>query len=548
MAGEPGCVPARSDTDGGRFRFLERVRPAHMARNNPRASVSECAPLAMEPTRERGEDGSTIFPPYDRRDSHSTGAMTQAMGAVAQPVGARLLRVGVIHAGALVGEQLARPSEAVSIGTTERNTFAVVAPQLPSHFELFSATDAGYSLNFTESMDGRVVLPEGVVSLSQLRRSGRASQRGSRWSVDLTETCRGKVSLGDLAVLFQFVPSPPARARPMLPAALRSRWVNAIDWGYSSCLAFGLLLAFCGAVYAEYVYDPELADNEEITSRLVTLMAPPPVEEPRENRPDDGPPPAPPTPARAPDRPREAARAAPVTERPGARPRASEAAVASAVQAAERSAQVAFAGLARSAEFRALTGLAETTPANAIDLLASGAHMDGSVSALAGTAGIASDHGGLHRSGLVASAGGVGDSRLGGGHALASNGGAVGAGREWVVERPVHVHVDTTDGTLLDGDGVLRLQDIMTVVRSRASGVRRCYERGLLNQPSLAGRMDVAFTIGTSGRIATVRIEGLPAAPDVGQCIERVFGQMVFPVPQGGAVGSNVAYEFHPGS
>src|SRR5260221_13643863 len=130
------------------------------------------------------------------------GAMTMAMQAVKTVSGPNVLRIGVIQGGKIIEERIIRNRDTDSVGTTEKNTFTVVAPQFPAHFELFQMAGGTYKLNFTDAMEGRVAMPQGVQSLQQLKQAGQAQRSNIGWQVTLNEQCRGKVSVGDVTFLF----------------------------------------------------------------------------------------------------------------------------------------------------------------------------------------------------------------------------------------------------------------------------------------------------------------------------------------------------------
>ncbi len=483
--------------------------------------------------------------------------MTMAMQAVKTVSGPKVLRIGVIQGGKIIEERIIRNRDTVSVGTTERNTFTLVAPEFPAHFELFQMVGGNYKLNFTDGMEGRVAMPQGVQSLQQLKASGQAPRSNIGFQVPLNEQCRGKVSVGDVTFLFQFVAPPPPQSRPQLPAAIRAGWVKDIDWTYNACLSFFLMFAFSGIAYVEYLYDPEIEDSFELSSRMVTLVQPPQVE--------DTPPPQEHAdehasddqtaanqaqqqqqqqqqqhqsnqPSRQTAEQRQAAQAARDT-------RAAERATA----AAERAAQAALSGLQASAEFSQLTGTTDTGRGGATDRLAQGAIMSGSVDALAGTAGVSGAAGtGVRRTGMSANAGGVSGRGLGTGNAVAS-GPAIATGPTTVVERVIHAAMPTMAGGESD-DGTLDSGALARVVRNQLSGIRSCYDRVLRNNPTLSGRLSVNFTIGTSGRVTAASTDGLGAAPEVGSCVASVFRRMVFPTPEGGSVQSSFSFNFTPGS
>lgn len=90
--------------------------------------------------------------------------------------------------------------------------------------------------------------------------------------------------------------------------------------------------------------------------------------------------------------------------------------------------------------------------------------------------------------------------------------------------------------------GFLSRKSILTVVRNSRKRIKFCYERQLVKNPKLRGRLLVSFTIGTNGKVskASIRRSTLKS-PRCEKCILRVFRRMVFPKPSGGGV-VNVNY------
>src|SRR5947207_2962085 len=97
----------------------------------------------------------------------SAGSMTVAMAAARIPEGPKVLRLGILHDGAVREDRVVRGHRAVSVGTTEKSTFAFEAPGFPAHLDLFPLVEGRYALRITDGMDGRVALPAGVRSLEE---------------------------------------------------------------------------------------------------------------------------------------------------------------------------------------------------------------------------------------------------------------------------------------------------------------------------------------------------------------------------------------------
>ncbi len=486
-------------------------------------------------------------PQSSRPSRTAPGAMTMAMQAVKTVSGPKVLRIGVIQGGKITEERIIRTRDTVTVGTTEKNTFTIPAQNFPATFQLFPMVGGVYKLNFIDGMEGRIAMPQGVQALNQLKESGAAQRSNIGWQITLAEQCRGKVSIGDVTFLFQFVAPPPPQPKPQLPAAIRAGWVKNIDWTYNSCLAFFLVLFVSAIAYVEYIYDPEIEDNFSLDVRTVSLVTPPAVTEPEPQEqaaaesaePDNTPAP------QAAERPQE--RPAPQT--PEQRERERERQTERATAAAERAAQAALNALQNSAEFAALTGATDTGAGSAADRLARGGLMQGSVDALANTGGVTAAAGGagVRRTGLAASAGGVGSGGLGRGGAIAGGGADIGTGQVRTVE-VIRGRADVGGGSEEGGEGQLDASRVAGVLRTNIGGIRSCYERALRNNPTLAGRLSVRFTIGTSGRVTSISTDGLGAAPEVGSCIGSRIRSLVFPAPNGGSVDFSFPFNFAPGS
>ncbi len=482
--------------------------------------------------------------------SATPGAMTHAMNATRPLTGPKVLRIGVMQGTRISEERIVRDRSAVTVGTTEHNSFTVASADLAPSFELFSIDGAQYSLNFTDAMEGQVATPNGIEKLSELRRSASRTPHGYR--ITLAETARGKIHLGDVMLLFQFVAAAPAQPKPQLPAALRAHWVKNVDWTYNSCFSAFLVLAIGSVAYVEYAYDPIVDDDLALDdARLVRLLAmPPPVAEPEPAAPDTA------AEAAAPPTPGATATAAPTARRtapsPADRPAAQAAddarRTAAATAAAERAINAVSNAMSNSAEFAALTGLNTTGHNSARDALAEGGLMTGTEHDLDDVGGIApaSGHVGVHRSGL-AMAGAPGGRTLGETSSVRSTGDQIGTGPEVVQARVIRFDAAMGTPEEPNGEGVVNADTVARLIRGQLGGIRSCYERELRQNPALAGRLDVNFTLGSAGRITASSTSGLTAAPRVGTCVTGRLRGLVFPIPQGGSVEFSFPFTFTPG-
>src|SRR5216684_2617791 len=161
----------------------------------------------------------------------------------------KILRVGVIQGGKIVEERHLRLHETVTVGQDAKNTFVVPASDLPSTFAVFEARHGQYDLVFTERMDGRVRFGNSDVGFAGLRAQGLAKKRGNVFVLPLNEAAKGKVVLGEVTLLFQFVKPPPEPVKTELPPSAKGSIWHSMDQLFFLVLAGSLLVHFSGAGY-----------------------------------------------------------------------------------------------------------------------------------------------------------------------------------------------------------------------------------------------------------------------------------------------------------
>jgi len=93
------------------------------------------------------------------------------------------------------------------------------------------------------------------------------------------------------------------------------------------------------------------------------------------------------------------------------------------------------------------------------------------------------------------------------------------------------------------GGGTLARELIAKVINDHLSEVRGCYERALLKEAGLAGKLLREWTIDTSGRVAEVKTKSATiTGAEVPNCIINSLKRWQFPPPKGGKVV--VSYPF----
>ncbi|MGB8329556.1 MAG: AgmX/PglI C-terminal domain-containing protein [Polyangiales bacterium] len=95
--------------------------------------------------------------------------------------------------------------------------------------------------------------------------------------------------------------------------------------------------------------------------------------------------------------------------------------------------------------------------------------------------------------------------------------------------------------------GTLEAAQIRNVVNGPPrKQVQTCYERALKDNNLLQGSMTVLLTIGATGAVKAVSVEGSLDDAQVYTCVKRVAKTWKFPPPQGGCVKTSVPFQLTP--
>jgi hypothetical protein len=144
----------------------------------------------------------------------------------------KVLRVGVIHNGRILDEQVFRKAETIFIGDSEKSHFVVPSSSLPSKFPIFYFKSGRYELVVMENMTGKVFLKGKVIDIEEVVKKGMLKKRGNAYILPLSQDSRGKVMVGSAIVLFQFIVPPPKPPKLRLPKSIRGSWTQHIDWPF----------------------------------------------------------------------------------------------------------------------------------------------------------------------------------------------------------------------------------------------------------------------------------------------------------------------------
>src|SRR5688572_15554992 len=161
----------------------------------------------------------------------------------------KILRIGIVQGGRIVEERLVRQRDPITIGQSAKNMFVVPSETLPKQWLLFTVSSRGYLAHFADAMDARIAVGNEVISLSQLKQTGKIKKQGQAWVMLLDERSRGKITVGDVTILFQFVTPPPPQPRPQLPASVRGSMTSNLDWFFTSIAATSFLAHLALVIY-----------------------------------------------------------------------------------------------------------------------------------------------------------------------------------------------------------------------------------------------------------------------------------------------------------
>jgi hypothetical protein len=449
--------------------------------------------------------------------------MTAVMRAMPPAAGPKVLRIGIVQGGKVIEERVIKQRVSVTVGPSEKSMFVVPTKELPPTFKLFEIIGSSYVLNFLDGMSGRVALKSGVSELAALRAQAKKIPLGTTqiYQVPLNDEARGKIVLGDMTFLFQFVAPPPVQPKPQLPVTIKTGFITEIDWTTTIIAAFSFLLHFgaVGSIYSDWM-DPVINDEVDVQQLLESVKAlppPPPVETPKET-------------VEAPTTTAAAATEAPKSTGGGG----AKGAGAGGKGSISDAKATAIANELNQLQLQMLGALSTGGNATSAVLSDSNAPLGLLDSAAASGAGVGSSGlGGLDFGGTGGGSmrpGSSGDRSL---SSLATNTAAAAptsAGTAQKVKGP-------TGNAQIGGASVVggAVANASAVVAGMGAGFRRCYNRGLAEDPNMKGSVRVTAKIGPNGEVLSATPSGGGGlSGTVISCVVARVQSAQFAPPEGG--------------
>jgi hypothetical protein len=451
--------------------------------------------------------------------SSRPGQMTAVMRAMPQATGPKVLRIGLVQGGKVIEERVIKQRTHVTIGPSEKSLFVIPSKNIPPNFRLFELAGGEYYLNFLDGMTGRVALKTGISDLAALRGQAKRVPLGNAqmYQVQLSEEARGKVVVGETTFLFQFVAPPPVQPKPQLPVSVKAGLANDIDWTTTIIAAFSFLFHFgaVGSIYSDWM-DPVVDDEVDVAQLLESvkqLPPPPPVEQPKET-------------ADTPAATAAAAAEAPKVAAPGA------GATGKANKGNIGDARAAAISNELSQLDLAMVGALNSGGSATSNVLNSGENVTGLLDGAAAS-GTGVGRGGVAGLNMGGGAGGtVRPGSAGGGLASLGNSqaGPATAGSAQKVKGPTgNAQVG---GAAVSGGSVANAS---SVVAGMAAGFRRCYNKGLAEDPNMKGSVRITARIGPNGEVLSASPSGGGGlSGTVISCVTARVSSAQFAPPEGG--------------
>jgi hypothetical protein len=163
---------------------------------------------------------------------------------------------------------------------------------------------------------------------------------------------------------------------------------------------------------------------------------------------------------------------------------------------------------------------------------------------LGGTGGSGGVQTSIYAKGITSAPLGAGANMAGGGGygTKGKGGGQAGYGKLSMVGSAGNMPIPLGKEALIDGG--LDMDAVSEVIRRNMGQVRFCYEQGLQQDPSLAGRVGMDFTIGANGQVKVAHVGTTTLnSKQIEECVLLRLKSWKFPLPSGG-VDVKVSYPF----
>ncbi len=440
----------------------------------------------------------------------------------------KVLRIGLIQGGKIIEERLVRRREPVTIGTAPKNTLVVPASRLPKTFTLFEVRSGQYHLAFTDQMTGRVSVGHSVVDFVSLKSQNLVKKRGGVYAYPLPETARGKITVGEVTLLFQFVTAPPQPVQPTLPREARGGWVKSIDKFFTALLLISAIGHFGASWQFYHTPFPSELSFDQIPDRFLKIIAP---EIPDEDIPEPDPTEGETVKEAKDDEPDE-----PVDDGPD------EEEIKTKAASKEVQDKVRTVGL-----LRILGAVSDGSGGGygVADLIGTGGLGEDLDAALANVSGVGVASGSDALDMRTGVAGGSGTADIGDMATSGSGSGKVGTGKR----KTPRIKGRISSGRLEVESSTVDSQSISRFIKVRMKSIVSCYEAELKRNPALRGKLLIRITISRRGTVSDLSIEkDTLGSSTVVNCVRNRIRPWRFPVKPEEDTAVSIPFIFAPSS
>lgn len=196
----------------------------------------------------------------------------------------RALRVALIQSGRIVEDRTFTGRAKITVGTGPKSTFLVPMADVPVTTAVFELTKKGTTLLFDDQTVGRVSLSGAETPLQDC--APRASPRGKQLALPLSDDAKGRLSIGEVSLLFQFVDPPKAPVAAELPKGARGLLAQ-VDRSFLAILGLSLAAHFAGAGWLSsqpVVEERDLTMEELSVDRFAAVLMP--IPKPKKTEPE----------------------------------------------------------------------------------------------------------------------------------------------------------------------------------------------------------------------------------------------------------------------
>ncbi|MGI6393876.1 MAG: AgmX/PglI C-terminal domain-containing protein [bacterium] len=438
---------------------------------------------------------------------------------------AKVLRVGIVHNGRILDERIFRKPETIFVGDSEKSHFVVPSSSLPSKFPIFYFKGGRYELVIMENMSGKVFLKGKMIEIQEVIKQGLLKKRGNVYILPLPLDSRGKIMVGSAIVLFQFIAPPPKAPKLKLPKSIRGSWTQHIDWTFVAIEGTLWVLGYLFfGIYLPSVPDPDPIQFSEIPNRFAKLIVPDieelrAMDEIKESTEEDS--------NLAAIAKKEEKKETVAPKKPDKPRDAATIQKEESVRIAEIKKKVAGKGL-----LKMIGSLGEGGGGGFVsDVLGDGGKDRDIDTALAGVKQIGEATSSSQRS-RKGDAGATETAKISDLDIKSSDQKIKIKGR---AEKAVAGRASV--GAAAEVDGQIDSASMNKILRGSSNAVRSCYEKALLVNPTLKGKISLDIAINEQGRVKSIDvIEDTLGDKSVLACIKGVVGRLRFPKPDGGSV------------